>query len=1504
MSPRLWLLTLFVSAAAYGQTPSISTLSPDTRYAGLGSFTLQAFGSNFNQCTRLRWNGAEQTTTFTAGTTGLLSATIAAGLTASPGTATVTAIRYPFSVLTTALLCNFAGVGVVSNPQTFTILKPLQWDSTSPLTAARRGTPYSTQLQASGGQGQLTFRVLSSNPTLSSVGLSLSAGGLLSGTPTQATTVQMSLEVRDSCQIFLDSVRASSTSCPAFVSQDFTLVIDDPPLVVSTSSLPSGAVCVGYTSPAMEATGGSPPYAFTASGLPPGLTFDSSKANIVGTPSQQGTFQVAITVRDARQRTANRALPLVIAAQSLQLVTTSLPAGTINVAYTTQLNATGGQTPYVFAAVDGTPPPGLTLAAASGAIAGTPTQLGTFNTTYRVTDAQQCTAQRTLPITINPPNLQITTATLQAGRAGEAYSQLMQGSGGTSPFAWSATGLPAGLSINGTTGVIAGTTNVAGTFDVTVTLADSSSPRLTVNRSYQLLINASPVTIGPDTLATGTVGAPYSQLMQASGGVSPFLWSASGLPAPLTINSATGAITGTPAAAGTSPVTITVSDSSNPRQTVNRAYQLTISANAPTISPDTIPAGRVGQTYSAQLTATASGGTSSTFTWSISAGTLPTGVSLNPSTGALAGTPTQAGTFPFTVSVRDQFNQTGTRQYTLQITGLPVIAPDFLPSGRVGAPYSQALTVSSGGTPPFAWAISSGSLPPGVTLNPQTGILGGTPTLAGPYSFTVRVQDGQNQVGTKLYGVEVGQGLTISPEALPGATVGQPYSVTFSATGGATPFRWLVIGAPPPPGLLIDPASGILSGTPTQAGQFQIQIQATDAAGATATVNYALTIGGEFRITTETLAAGQVGTLYNVTLAAIGGRPPYRWSIQAPPFLPAGLILNSDSGQLLGTPIVAGEFQVTFFAIDQSRAESPRRTYTIVIRPGFGITPETLPPGTINQAYSQTLTASGGATPIAFSVAAGTLPPGLSLSNAGVISGTPTQAGESRFTVLATDNNRAEARREYTLTIRALFQISLTSLPAGEVRTAYQQVLSATGGSGNLTWAVSEGSLPPGLELVGTPTTATLRGTPTQEGSFDFTIRVTDAGNQNATQRFTMQIVGPLTVVTQSLPGATPGTAYQAALEASGGEPPYAWAVSAGNLPAGLTLNGEQGVISGTPTAANTFNFTVRVTDRGGRNATRALSIQVQAGLSITTATLPNGMVGVAYSQLLAASGGVGNRTWSISAGNLPAGLQLAAATGQITGVPRQDGTSNFTVRAEDSQGGSATRQLSINVAQLPLGNVTLGPDAARPGDQQDITLNLSTAAATDINGTLTLGFNSDANGARDPALAFASNNRNTVNFVVRQGQTRAVIDGGRLAVGTIAGTITITASLNANGVPITPNPAPSLSIRLARSAPVISAISARKAGNQVTVQIDGFATGREVTSGEFVFTTVGGTANVPLTQVFNTWYTDQQSLQFGSGFRLIQPFTITGDPNQVTGVTVTLVNSVGRSESRQVSIQ
>ena len=260
----------------------------------------------------------------------------------------------------------------------------------------------------------------------------------------------------------------------------------------------------------------------------------------------------------------------------------------------------------------------------------------------------------------------------------------------------------------------------------------------------------------------------------------------------------------------------------------------------------------------------------------------------------------------------------------------------------------------------------------------------------------------------KVYTINVAAGLVIPACPADSAEIGFLYAASLTGAGGSAPYVFAISGALPS-GLTFDPSANSITGTPAQAGAFPISISITDKAGAKATRNCTLTVRAGLQIVTGGLAAGSTGAAYLVTLSASGGVPPYTWATSAGA-LPPGLFLNAGTGQITGTPSIAGSYALTLQITDTLGAQTTK-DYTISIVPGLFISDCPAPAAILGQPYSATLAASGGTAPYGWSLAAGTLPAGLALQAAGVISGSPTQAGASQFTLMVNDATSKSATR-------------------------------------------------------------------------------------------------------------------------------------------------------------------------------------------------------------------------------------------------------------------------------------------------------------------------------------------------------------------------------------------------------------------------------------------------------------------------------------------------------------
>jgi hypothetical protein len=349
-------------------------------------------------------------------------------------------------------------------------------------------------------------------------------------------------------------------------------------------------------------------------------------------------------------------------------------------------------------------------------------------------------------------------------------------------------------------------------------------------------------------------------------------------------------------------------------------------------------------------------------------------------------------------------------------------------------------------------------------------------------------------------------------------------------------------------------------------------------------------------IATTSLPSAVQGVSYSTTLQAIGGKAPYTWSMAGA--MPTGVGFNSN-GSIAGTPTALGTSSFSVQVTDSSSPQlSAQLPLSITVNPVLSITTPLLPSGLIGNAYKTKLKSSGGTPPVSWGMVSGALPAGLTMDAGGTISGTPTTAGISDFTVAATDVSTTPQvqQQDFTISIGTPTPLSITttSLPNGPVNTAYSATLQSNGGIPPISWSIASGTLPPGLTL--DPNFGVISGTPTTVGTTGFTVQAGDSSTPPQTAQAALSItrtVGPLKIATTSLPAGTVGSPYSAFLQASGGTPPVTWSVSVGSLPAGLTLTPSTGAISGTPSAAGTTGFTVTATDVSApvQSAQQALSV-------------------------------------------------------------------------------------------------------------------------------------------------------------------------------------------------------------------------------------------------------------------------------------------------------------------------
>jgi large repetitive protein len=360
------------------------------------------------------------------------------------------------------------------------------------------------------------------------------------------------------------------------------------------------------------------------------------------------------------------------------------------------------------------------------------------------------------------------------------------------------------------------------------------------------------------------------------------------------------------------------------------------------------------------------------------------------------------------------------------------------------------------------------------------------------------------------------------------------------------------------------------------------------------------------------------------------------------------------------------------------------------------------PSGEVGKPYSLQLTGVGGCDLYWWENPQGALPPGLTLTPSGLISGTPTTAGTARFWIIIHDllpsqgghawcggDNKSE--REHIIQIQPGFVVTTTSAPGAFTGTSYSFALAAamqttpettTPPTSSVTWALAEGQLPPGLGLDGA--TGVIAGSPTTDGNYSFVVRASLPDGRSATKALSIEVKTALALVQpEEIPASEVGVPVRVQFGATGGTPPYTWTLSAGTLPAGVALTAA-GTIAGRPTAAGTFPFTATVADSGGQSQSYAGTLVVAARLAIATTRLAPGRVGKRYRAKLLATGGVAPTLWIVTRGPLPRGVKLDRRLGVLSGVPKKAGRYKIRLQVRDTLGVRSTKTYLVIVQAAP----------------------------------------------------------------------------------------------------------------------------------------------------------------------------------------------------------------------------
>ena len=535
--------------------------------------------------------------------------------------------------------------------------------------------------------------------------------------------------------------------------------------------------------------------------------------------------------------------------------------------------------------------------------------------------------------------------------------------------------------------------------------------------------------------------------------------------------------------------------------------------------PQPLPTAVLGQPYSTQLQAT--GGTPP-YTWSTQLLGIP-GMTLAPD-GTLSGTPGEQATFIPNITVTDTNGATATASVELI-----VIAPLSFNTAAALTDQNVALRVytyiaASGGVQPYTFSLAPGSsMPDGLAFTSQNGIglIQGTPTKPGSYSFTVQVTDSFSPPFkiSQTFTLNITNNLVLPQYTLPDAVQNIPYTEYIKPAGGTPPYQF-VLGqnSSIPSGLLLDTATGKVSGTPTAVtvpfyGALFVMI--TDSSSPPATINpyVNITVQPPLSIQTGNLPDSARGLNYQSSIYIVGGREPYTVQL-ASGTLPDGVTISpspyATSFDVSGVPTKDGLFQFTAKVSDSYETpNTATQGFQIRISDQMVLSGPTEAQILYNQSYSTTFPVTGGFPPYTWKM--DPVAPGFTFDpSTGALSGTPNGASYTISNVNVHDSSTPPLMANYlgfSLTVYGKLNVLTSALPAiGNGSTTWLGLASA-GGALPYQWSMSSGSLPPGMIFSTTGGNGTISGSPTQVGSYTFTVAISDGNTGNLHQTASRQLV-------------------------------------------------------------------------------------------------------------------------------------------------------------------------------------------------------------------------------------------------------------------------------------------------------------------------------------------------------------------------------------------------------------
>ncbi|UVW62214.1 putative Ig domain-containing protein [Shewanella baltica] len=1069
---------------------------------------------------------------------------------------------------------------------------------------------------------------------------------------------------------------------------------------------------------------------FSIANKPAWATFNTTTGTLSGTPSNQDvgvTNGIIISVSDGALSASLPAfnLSVVNINDAPTISSTAITAATQDAAYSYTFTAADTDVGDTLTLSAVTKPSWLSFNAATGVLSGTPSNadVGSHVVLLRVTDTDGLTAEQSFSITVtnvnDAPTISSTAITAATQDAAYSYTFTAADTDVGDTLTLSAVTKPSWLSFNAATGVLSGTPSNADVGSHVVLLRVTDTDGLTAEQSFSITVtnvNDAP-TISSTAITAATQDAAYSYTFTAADtDVGDTLTlSAVTKPSWLSFNAATGVLSGTPSNAdvGSHVVLLRVTDTDG--LTAEQSFSITVTNvnDAPTISSTAITAATQDAAYSYTFTAA---DTDVGDTLTLSAVTKPSWLSFNAATGVLSGTPSNAdvGSHVVLLRVTDTDGLTAEQSFSITVTNVndaPTISSTAITAATQDAAYSYTFTAADtdvGDT----LTLSAVTKPSWLSFNAATGVLSGTPSNAdvGSHVVLLRVTDTDGLTAEQSFSItvtNVNDAPTISSTAITAATQDAAYSYTFAASDTDVGDTLTLSAVTKPSWLSFNAATGVLSGTPSNAdvGSHVVLLRVTDTDGLTAEQSFSITVtnvNDAPTISSTAITAATQDAAYSYTFAASDTDVGDTLTLSAVT-KPSWLSFNAATGVLSGTPSNADVgSHVVLLRVTDTDGLTAEQSFSITVtnvNDAPTISSTAITAATQDAAYSYTFTAADTDVGDTLTLSAVTKPSWLSFNAAtGVLSGTPSNADVGSHVVLlrVTDTDGLTAEQSFSITVTNVNDaptISSTAITAATQDAAYSYTFTAADTDVGDTLTLSAVTKPSWLSF--NAATGVLSGTPSNAdvGSHVVLLRVTDTDGLTAEQSFSITVTNvndAPTISSTAITAATQDAAYSYTFAASDTDVGDTLTLSAVTKPSWLSFNAATGVLSGTPSNADVGSHVVllRVTDTDGLTAEQSFSItvtNVNDAPTISSTAITAATQDAAYSYTFAASDTDVGDTLTLSAVTKPSWLNFNATTGLLSGTPGNAdvGAHPVLLRVTDTDGLTADQSFSITVTNV-----------------------------------------------------------------------------------------------------------------------------------------------------------------------------------------------------------------------------